>query len=230
MEQWMKKLSGVMIASALALTLSTKASADGDPPPETTVIEDNAGAADGSGTAGGTDPTRDVDVPGDAPADPTGGNVGPYIQIDNNVSSDPPVVIDPDAEDNIDKTDDEDGTGFWGYEAGEADSQSDNIVYMVDNSLQSITAYETDLYIEAGELVAFIVIGPGGPVALCGDYESASLLNTGKVILACVFCGVLLFGAAAEKHGKDQQKSGKREERSAFHRILLIFFISVYNV
>ena len=168
MEQWMKKLSGVMIASAIALTLSTKASADGDPPPETTVIEDNAGAADGSGTAGGTDPTRDGDDPADAPADPTGSNVGPYIQIDNNVSSDPPVVIDPDAEDDIDMTDDEDGTGFWGYEAGEADSQSDNTVYMVDNSLQSITAYETDLHIEAAGLNEINSIAAGQDLYISG--------------------------------------------------------------
>ena len=165
MEQWMKKLSGVMIASAIALTLSTKASADlEETPSETTVIEEKAGAADGSGTAGGIDLSKG----GDASADPTVGSPGPYIEIVNNDADHKVTEIDPDAPDDIDKTADEDKTGFWGYEAGEANLQSDNIVYMVDNSLQSVTAYGTDLHIEATGLNEIYSIEAGQDLYISG--------------------------------------------------------------
>ena len=75
MEQGMKKLSGAMIASVLALTLSTKASAEGDPPTDIgegdgvlilgEAPADPAGDSDGAGV---TDLTKGGDAPADADA------------------------------------------------------------------------------------------------------------------------------------------------------------------
>ncbi len=198
MEKWMKKLSGALIASALALTLSTKASAElaeeeETLPPEDPSIEeegapggegegilllsadgpeDGAGG-DAEGTVGGEGTMTAFDVGsgtpvGDVPeADPAGGSDGaggdptggdgsgtaggdtPSIEIINDDDEHTVTVIDPNAQNDIDKTTDDDGTGFWGYDSGNTDSQSDNTVYMVDNSTDSVSAFGTDLYIEA---------------------------------------------------------------------------------
>ncbi len=205
MEQWMKKLSGAMIASVLALTLSTKASAEGDPPTDIgegdgvlilgEAPADPAGDSEGAGV---TDLTKGGDAPADGSgvvgSDPTvGGGTGsdtdqndsPYISVDNHDIY--PIVPDENGSHNQSEGPiaDADSVGFYGYDAGDSQALSDDSLYMVDCTAGTVEVHNCDLHIASAGVnqIGTIDAQEGGDVYVAGTgimLVDEVLLSEGK--------------------------------------------------
>lgn len=191
MDKWIKKLSGAVIASVLALTLSTKASADDDKDPNDLPADPPVITEDGSGSDGevivegepeeeGKEETRDTagsDGAGSGNPDPTGANGDPgagsdtgdpaaqdtaYIAVDGE-------MIYPDEQTDINPSSYE-ANGFWGYDTGSTDATSDDSLYMVDCDVNTVEAHNCDLYIVSAGVnqIDTIDAGQGGNVYVSG--------------------------------------------------------------
>lgn len=180
MEKWIQKLSGAVIASVLALTLSTKASADlmeDDPDPDQPLpqYEENTGedtpAPSRGAPASDDEDGEDGKGEGDDSADPDEAGVITLSNIE-----DPADVTEftPGEDDSVDLSSQttDDPYDLFGFDAGEkSNDPDDDCFYMVDfdGSDYDLTSTDSDINIKAAGLNRLHGIYADGDVNLTGS-------------------------------------------------------------
>ena len=180
MEKWIQKLSGAVIASVLALTLSTKASADlmeDDPNPDQPLpqYEENTGedtpAPSRGAPASDDEDGEDGKGEGDDSADPDEAGVITLSNIE-----DPADVTEftPGEDDSVDLSSQTTDNPYdlFGFDAGEkSNDPDDDCFYMVDfdGSDYDLTSTDSDINIKAAGLNRLHGIYADGDVNLTGS-------------------------------------------------------------